>query len=74
MGKLRHRVIWYACGRTKSPDSQEMSALCTQKISQGKVALRIKNLVPGSLGFDSTEDSGGHAVPPGGITLARIGQ
>lgn len=39
---------------------------------QGKLALRTKSLLPGSLGL--SEDSGSHAVPPGGITLARIGQ
>lgn len=56
------------------PDSQERSALCRRGTSQGKVALRTKNFLPDSLGLDSTEDSGSHAVPPGGITLARTGQ
>lgn len=48
-----------------------MSALCRGGTSQGKVALRTKNLLPDSLGLDSTEDSGSHAVPPGGITLGE---
>lgn len=39
-----------------------------------KVALRTKNLLPDSSGLDSTEDSGSHAVPLGGITLVRTGQ
>jgi len=74
MGKLRHGVIYCACGRATSPDSQKMSALCRRGTSQGKVALRTKNLLPDTLNLDSTEDSGSSANPPGGITLVRIGQ